>query len=73
MRVAALEFTLGVFGVLQRKRVDPFLRALSALVPVVQGTVLEVAQGFLCAHRERSAGHGQGVTVQQRRVVVNGA
>lgn len=74
MRVfPAVEVTLRVFGVLLRERVDPFLRALSTLVPVVQRAVLEVTQRFIRAHREGGASHRQRVTVQQRRVVVEGA
>lgn len=73
MHEALAEFTSGVFMGVQRERVDPFLRASLTLAPVVQRAVLEVTQGFVRAHREGGAGHSEGVTVQQRRVVVDGA
>lgn len=71
--VAVVEVTLRVFGLGHGEGLDPRLCAGSTLIPVVQRPVLEVALGFVCAHREGRARHGQGVTVQQRRVVVHGA
>lgn len=73
MCVAVVEVTLRVFGVIQRECVNPSLCAGLALVPVVQRAVLKVTQGFVCVDSEGRTSHGQGVTVQQRRVVVQGA
>lgn len=73
MSVAAVEVTLGVFGVIQRECVDPFLCEGSTLIPVVQRAVLEVTHGFVCADSEGGTGNGQGVTIQQRRVIVHRA
>lgn len=52
---------------------DPRQRAGLALVPAVQGAVLEVALGFVRAHREGGADGGVGVAVEQRREGVDGA
>lgn len=73
MRVAVVEVTLGVFRAIQMECVNPFLRAGLTFIPVVQRAVLEVAQGFVCTDSEGGTSHGQGVTVQQRRVVEQGA
>lgn len=51
---------------------DPLLRAGLALLPAVQRAVLEVAQGFVRAHREGGADGGVGVAVEQRREGVDG-
>lgn len=71
--VAADEVILGVFKVILGKRLNPFLCASSTLIPVVKRMVLEVTQGFVCFHCEGRTRHSQGVTVQQRRVVIHGA
>lgn len=64
---------LGVFGLRLGESFDPLLCASLTLIPVVQRAILEVALGFVCADREGRTGHGQGVAVQQRCVVVYGA